>query len=116
MLLKGLWYIEGCMGGGFNGRGIAGFLAKGRGLLANGRLHGLRPWTYILLSQEADTNEWGFMDDKPGQTGVFHNLIQKIQDIGASGYELMLSVGIIGVGFSIIFTAISLLTVMAQYS
>lgn len=61
----------------------------------------------ILLATAG--NEWEFMTTKPGDSGVFSSLISKIEDIGASGYELMLTVGVIGLVFSIIFTAVSLL-------
>lgn len=61
----------------------------------------------MLLAAAAD--EWDFMETSPGDTGVFHSLISKVKDIGASGYELMLTVGVIGLVFSIIFTAVSLL-------
>ena len=54
-------------------------------------------------------NEWDFLKDDPGEGGVFTTLIQKVQDIGASGYQLMMTVGVIGLVFSIIFTALSLL-------
>ena len=57
----------------------------------------------------AAADEWNFMETSPGDTGVFHSLISKVKDIGASGYELMLTVGVIGLVFSIIFTAVSLL-------
>lgn len=61
----------------------------------------------ILLTSSG--TEWDFMTQSPGQSGVFSSLILKLQDIGASGYELMLTLGIIGLVFSIIFTAVSLL-------
>ena len=61
----------------------------------------------MILAAAAD--EWNFMKTSPGDTGVFHSLISKVKDIGASGYELMLTVGVIGLVFSIIFTAVSLL-------
>lgn len=61
----------------------------------------------ILLTSSG--TEWDFMTQSPGQSGVFSSLISKLQDIGASGYELMLTLGIIGLVFSIIFTAVSLL-------
>ncbi|EEA80658.1 hypothetical protein CLONEX_03476 [[Clostridium] nexile DSM 1787] len=61
----------------------------------------------ILLTSSG--MEWDFMTQSPGQSGVFSSLISKLQDIGASGYELMLTLGIIGLVFSIIFTAVSLL-------
>ena len=57
----------------------------------------------------ATANEWDFMTSEPGSNGVFSSLISKLEDIGASGYELMLTLGIIGLVFSIIFTAVSLL-------
>lgn len=57
----------------------------------------------------ATANEWDFMTSEPGSDGVFSSLISKLEDIGASGYELMLTLGIIGLVFSIIFTAVSLL-------
>ena len=57
----------------------------------------------------ASASEWDFMTSSPGESGVFNSLIAKMKDIGASGYELMLTLGIIGLVFSIIFTAVSLL-------
>ena len=59
----------------------------------------------ILLS----VNEWDFLMKDPGDKGVFKTLIEKVQDIGASGYQLLMTVGVIGLVFSIIFTALSLL-------
>lgn len=71
----------------------------------------------ILLSKHnsGDTNvvlpanEWDFLKGDPGDGGVFSTLISKVQDIGASGYQLLMTVGVIGLVFSIIFTALSLL-------
>lgn len=57
----------------------------------------------------AAASEWDFMTSSPGESGVFNSLIAKMKDIGASGYELMLTLGVIGLVFSIIFTAVSLL-------
>lgn len=57
----------------------------------------------ILLS------EWDFLTEDPGEDGVFTTLIDKVQDIGASGYQLLMTIGVIGLVFSIIFTAVSLL-------
>lgn len=54
-------------------------------------------------------NEWDFLKRDPGGNGVFSTLIDKVQDIGASGYQLMMTIGVIGLIFSIIFTALSLL-------
>lgn len=54
-------------------------------------------------------NEWDFLTEDPGEEGVFSTLIEKTQDIGASGYQLLMTFGVIGLVFSIIFTAISLL-------
>ena len=62
-----------------------------------------------ILLTATTANEWDFMKKSPGDAGVFSSLIKKIKDIGASGYELMLTIGIIGLVFSIIFTAVSLL-------
>lgn len=70
------------------------------------RLGGLTGARGILLSA---TDEWDFMTESPGDEGVFNTLIEKIEQIGASGYELMLTIGVIGLAFSIIFTAVSLL-------
>lgn len=70
------------------------------------RLGGLTGARGILL---AATDEWDFMTESPGDEGVFNTLIEKIEQIGASGYELMLTIGVIGLAFSIIFTAVSLL-------
>lgn len=56
-----------------------------------------------------DTNEWDFLMKDPGNKGVFRTLTEKVQDIGASGYQLLMTVGVIGLVFSIIFTALSLL-------
>ena len=61
----------------------------------------------ILLTSSC--TEWDFMTKRPGESGVFSSLISKLQDIGSSGYELMLTIGIIGLVFAIIFTAVSLL-------
>lgn len=61
----------------------------------------------ILLTSSG--TEWDFMTKRPGESGVFSSLISKLQDIGSSGYELMLTIGIIGLVFAIIFTAVSLL-------
>ena len=55
------------------------------------------------------TNEWDFLTEDPGENGVFSTLIDKVQDIGASGYQLLMTMGVIGLVFSIIFTALSLL-------
>lgn len=67
----------------------------------------------ILLAADADAdanvNEWDFLQQDPGDAGVFSTLIEKVEDIGASGYQLLLTVGVIGLVFSIIFTALSLL-------
>lgn len=70
------------------------------------RLSGLTGARGILLTA---TSEWDFMTKAPGEKGVFSTLIEKIEQIGASGYELMLTIGVIGLAFSIIFTAVSLL-------
>ena len=70
------------------------------------RLGSLTGGRGILLST---SDEWDFMTESPGDEGVFHTLIEKIEQIGASGYELMLTIGVIGLAFSIIFTAVSLL-------
>ena len=59
----------------------------------------------ILLN----VNEWNFLMKDSGDKGVFKTLIEKVQDIGASGYQLLMTVGVIGLVFSIIFTALSLL-------
>lgn len=68
----------------------------------------------MLLDVKTDgtadgSNEWDFLKDGGGKDGVFSSLIDKTQDIGASGYELLMTVGVIGLIFSIIFTAVSLL-------
>lgn len=69
----------------------------------------------LFLNARADmlgillTNEWDFLTEDPGEDGVFSTLIDKVQDIGASGYQLLMTMGVIGLVFSIIFTAISLL-------
>ncbi|WP_289768538.1 hypothetical protein [uncultured Acetatifactor sp.] len=63
----------------------------------------------ILLAADAGANEWDFLQQDPGDAGVFSTLISKVEDIGASGYQLLLTVGVIGLVFSIIFTALSLL-------
>ncbi|MBE5952449.1 MAG: hypothetical protein E7260_12860 [Lachnospiraceae bacterium] len=70
------------------------------------RLGGLTGARGILLSA---TDEWDFMTESPGDEGVFNSLIEKVEQIGASGYELMLTIGMIGLMFSIILTAITLL-------
>ena len=63
----------------------------------------------ILLAADAGANEWDFLQQDPGDAGVFSTLISKVEDIGARGYQLLLTVGVIGLVFSIIFTALSLL-------
>lgn len=68
-------------------------------LAVQGRMNG------ILLTE----NEWDFLMDDPAEDGVFSSLIEKAEDIGASGYQLLMTIGVIGLVFSIIFTAISLL-------
>jgi len=56
------------------------------------------------------TNEWDFMENPTTQGGgVFASLIDKVKEIGASGYELLMVIGIIGLAVSIIMTVISLL-------
>ena len=62
----------------------------------------------MVLTAAAEA-EWDFMKTSPGENGVFSSLISKVKDIGASGYELMLTLGVIGLVFSSIFTAVSLL-------
>ena len=62
-----------------------------------------------LLIAAAGADEWDFMKNPSGNSGVFKSLISKLKDIGSSGYELMLTIGIIGLVFSIVFTAVSLL-------
>ena len=55
-------------------------------------------------------NEWDFMQNPTQEGGgVFASLIEKVKEIGASGYELLMVIGIIGLAVSIIMTAISLL-------
>ena len=63
----------------------------------------------MTLAAATEGNEWDFLTDGSSDTGVFSSLISKLQDIGASGYQLMMTLGIIGLVFSIIFTAVSLL-------
>lgn len=70
----------------------------------------------ILFKNDTDTpskdpaaTEWDFIKKDQGDKGVFNSLIGKVEDIGSSGYELMLAIGMIGLVFSIIFTAITLL-------
>lgn len=67
--------------------------------------------TNILMGHILNTKdkEWDFLSDGKGDKGVFGSLIKKAKDIGASGYELMLVIGMIGLAFSIIFTAVTLL-------
>lgn len=69
---------------------------------APSKLHG------TLLAAAAG-NEWDFMENSGGDDGVFSSLIDTIEGIGSSGYQLMMTIGIIGLVFSIIFTAVSLL-------
>lgn len=64
---------------------------------------------YGTLLAAATGNEWDFMENAEGDNGVFSSLIETIEGIGSSGYELMMTIGIIGLVFSIIFTAVSLL-------
>lgn len=54
-------------------------------------------------------NEWDFLTKDMGTEGIFSTLIDKVEDIGASGYQLLMTIGVIGLVFSIIFTAVSLL-------
>lgn len=55
-------------------------------------------------------NEWDFLENPTQQGGgVFSSLIDKVKEIGAGGYELLLIIGIIGLAFSIIMTVISML-------
>ena len=65
----------------------------------------VRDLNRMLLAVAAES-EWEFMKTSPGDAGVFNSLILKVKDIGASGYELMLTLGVIGLVFSIIFTAV----------
>ena len=66
--------------------------------------------TGILLTSGTTTNEWDFLQNPTQQGGgVFSSLIDKVQEIGAGGYELLLVIGVIGLAFSIIVTVISLL-------
>lgn len=67
------------------------------------------PTKRLGMAMLATASEWDFMTSSPGESGVFNSLIAKMKDIGASGYELMLTLGVIGLVFSIIFTAVSLL-------
>lgn len=62
----------------------------------------------LLLASEG-AHEWDFLKTNPEDGGAFSTLITKTQDIGASGYQLLLTIGVIGLVFSIMFTAISLL-------
>lgn len=62
---------------------------------------------YFFLSTEA-AEEWNFMEGG-AKDGVFKSLIESVEGIGASGYSLLMTIGIIGLVFSIIFTAVSLL-------
>lgn len=75
-------------------------------------------WTFERVSDMAGivwckavttANEWDFLEN-PTQSngGVFASLIQKVKEIGASGYQLLMIIGIIGLTFSIIMTAVSL--------
>ncbi len=55
-------------------------------------------------------NEWDFLENPAQQNGgVFSTLIDKVKEIGAGGYELLLIIGVIGLAFSIIMTVISML-------
>ena len=55
-------------------------------------------------------NEWDFLENPAQQDGgVFSTLIDKVKEIGAGGYELLLLIGVIGLAFSIIMTVISML-------
>ena len=77
-------------------------LLCGAGILLS-KLHSMRAGIHLMA------NEWDFLRDDPGEGGVFSTLISKVQDIGASGYQLLMTFGVIGLVFSIIFTALSLL-------
>ena len=64
----------------------------------------------LLANTTVPANEWDFMVNptKPGG-GVFQSLIDKVKEIGAGGYELLLVVGVIGLACSILMTVISVL-------
>lgn len=71
---------------------------------------------YVILAQAttpASTqsgNEWDFLQNPTQQNGgVFSSLIDKVEEIGAGGYQLLLAIGVIGLAFSILLTVISLL-------
>ena len=63
----------------------------------------------FALAAEVE-KEWDFMENGSEGGGVFSSLIDTLHSIGSSGYELMMTIGVIGLAFSIIFTAVSLLT------
>lgn len=67
------------------------------------------PIQKVMTTLAATGTDWDFMTEGSSEEGVFSTLISKVQDIGASGYQLMMTIGIIGLVFSIIFTAVSLL-------
>ncbi len=62
-------------------------------------------WYRVL----GDATEWDFLQNPSEEGGVFSSLIDKVKEIGASGYQLLMIVGIIGLAMSIIMTVISLL-------
>ena len=61
------------------------------------------------LAAATEGNEWDFMTDGSSDTGVFNSLIFKLADIVGSGNQLRMTLGILRMGVSIIFTAVSLL-------
>lgn len=73
----------------------------------------LRSRARILLTGDPavpEANEWDFLENPAQQNGgVFSTLIDKVKEIGAGGYELLLIIGVIGLAFSIIMTVISML-------
>lgn len=67
---------------------------------------------FLLTGDPAvpEANEWDFLENPAQQNGgVFSTLIDKVKEIGAGGYELLLIIGVIGLAFSIIMTVISML-------
>lgn len=70
---------------------------------------GLAKVSHMIDIPKTKSEEWSFMTESKGEEGVFASLIGKAKDIGASGYELLMVIGIIGLAFAIIFTAVTLL-------
>lgn len=60
------------------------------------------------MSVYADTkeNEWDFLKDEGN--GTFDSMTTTVKETGASGYKLIMAIGIVGLVFSIVITGLSL--------